>query len=652
MRIIMPGPDRAAVADGNNEPNRPPSGAPAGGATFEGYPLAARQVTNGDVAKGNIPTDASPAGSDNANAPPAPALRADQVAFLQSWQAKEKAIADFNAKNDADGGAHLQNSVYDYTKKILKQEGLDKAGWEAYPVAMNSPLDKIGADIVLVNSKTGALVFMDPTSRRLNAKTGELASAADNGKTNVPAIREPGVVDALPRWFDRGTGQLDVHQEDPAMTDRVKDFATDFRTQLHNLTSQPAPFNLKDFPLPYYGPLKDPAVQVGQIQTVIDWTGKKAAETARQGDGQGAAMLRDFGNNIKGALNFSKRTESAPLHDAVERSVNRVIADEALRRAYPALAPAATVDRPSRLLEDGSGIKADKSGTLVLNLKNPGKPGEEDVVTAGSLPDAFQKATGYWAGAQYDQKRQAEFKALLPKQAQKEIDAGHIKIEKILAEIGNDRNSFAGGGSGMDKPLISRVVTRLANQKADGLRRLINGAASEVTDPVKKEPAPAVRLATSDGKRVPPETNYGRPGSNGKWEPGQAPKPSVGKVDRPQEVAAAVGAARPVEQTEHLTAEEVEVLKWAREGLESKGKDNLNQGDREQIASFRYAEQELSKPLGNDMVKRGLVDHIRGLMGTEVKGAALSMAMISIAVLNYYQTHESQVEDTSRSKYY
>ena len=116
--------------------------------------------------------------------------------FEKSWREKEQAIEAYNSRNDSDGGAHLQNSVYSYTKMVLREQGLDKAGWEAYPVAMGSPLDSIGADIVLVNSKTGALILMDPTSRRLDPRTGERLPDSKSGKTNVPAIREPGVVDA------------------------------------------------------------------------------------------------------------------------------------------------------------------------------------------------------------------------------------------------------------------------------------------------------------------------------------------------------------------------------------------------------------------------------------------------------------------------
>jgi hypothetical protein len=662
----MPGLDNAAVSDGNNDRNQQANGR---GAAFEGYPKPYTPVT-GD---GALPYVGDRGQSVNDNGRGAdPPLRADQIAFLQSWENNSKPIVNFNNTHDADGGAHLQNSVYEYTKLVLKQQGLDKEGWAAYPTAMGSPLDKIGADIVLVNSKTGDLIFMDPTSRRLDPKTGEWLSAADNGKTNVPAIREAGVVDALPRWFERGTGALDVQQDDPLMSQKVKDFKADFSAQIHNLTSKPAPFNLKDFPIPFYGPVKDPAVGAAQIQKVIDWTGQKAGEEARQGNRIEADMLRDFGRKINGALNFTKREGSGNLTEAMDRTVNRVIADEALRRAYPDLAPPPGNQNRFQRLDGGSTIQSDKNGTLVVNLKGSGKPGPEgqdQVITAGSVTESFGKATSYWAGAQYDAARQAEFKRLLPSNVVKQIDAGKIKLDKILAQISDNRNVFAGGGAGVEKPLVGRVVARLANQKADGLRTLISGAGAEVTQPAEKQAVtvvpvkpsevqkPAATVVTgrnSEAQKPAETTNLGRPkvtAGGTDWVPGKAPAPAVGKVDLPHGAAVNGAAEKVAQPSDHLTSDEVEVLKWAREGIEAKGQANLSAEDKEAVQSYRFAERELSRPFGNDPVRTSLVGRIREMMGSEVKGGALTVAMLSVVVLNFYQEHKNDVDDPSRAKF-
>ncbi|MBS1996556.1 MAG: hypothetical protein JSS86_09610 [Cyanobacteria bacterium SZAS LIN-2] len=628
----MAGFDQGRNQEGDGKSGTPQNG---GGALLDAYMQAAQRTGER--------TERRDGTADGAPLTPMPAA---QVQFFDMWRQKERAILEYNLTKDADGGAHLQNSVYNYTKLMLKQEGLDKQGWEALPVAMNSPLDKIGADIILLNRKTGDIVFLDPTSRRLDPRTGEQSSAADNGKTNVPSLRAGGVVDALPRWFDRSTGALDTHSDNPEMHERVMEFQDRFRYQLHDLTSQPSPFNMKDFPIPSTYPVKDQAVEVQQIQKVVDWAQKKATEARQQGDIQTARMQDEFGNMLRnGALNFSKRTGSENLTSEMDRTVNRVIVEEAMHRAYPKLfKEAASGQRNFQRLEDGSDIRADKSGNLIVDLKTPGKPGDNQVITAGSLTDSFRKATSHWSGGLYDPAKKAEFYELLPKSAKKLVDSGQVKIEKIMAEIANDRNAFAAGGAGVERAFIGRVVTRMANHKAEGLRRVLEGAAHEVTAPVEATAPVAART-------VPEPTHLGRPqaGGNGRWEPGTAPKPQVGKVDLPAN-ARPGEVVKPVELPEHLTVEEVKAMQRYRQALESKG-SNINQGDREQIAGFKYAEQELSRPLNGDKNKIELVQHIRGLMGREARGAALSLAMVSVAVLQFYHAHQAEIDESQRATF-
>ncbi|MBU6450145.1 MAG: hypothetical protein KGS72_00085 [Cyanobacteria bacterium REEB67] len=750
---------------------------------LDAYGLAAREtsVGRGDQLASNDRTIIGRAGDGQA-------LSGNQQAMLGQWHADEPAILAFNARNDADGGAHLQNAVYMYARRVLKEQGLDKAGWDVYPVAMHSPLDKIGADIALINNRTGALVFMDPSSRRLDPRTGERASSSDSAKNNVPALREPGVVDALPRWFDRTTGNLELDQGDVAMNESVRQFKEDFSHQMHDLTTSPAPFNMKDFPLPYMGTKSvDQTTEVAQIQAVVDWAAKAGKESARQGDYGMARMQQEFGNALGGgALNFSKRTGSERLSTETQNAVNKVIADEALRRAYPDLARnandnSASPAKRSQVLQDGSQIKVDKENNLIVNLRNPGGAAQDQVITGGSVTDKFRAATNYWVSAQHNSERKAEFTALLPKSVQKEIANGHLKVEKILAEIGNDRNAFSGGGAGVDKPLVTRVVSRLAAFNADGLRRITTseapGNAAQATTveaakptersstPVRISPAavhqqvgrtnggdlqrpkeiipaspPSITTPTKNLAPVPapmakvetPPSHLGRPQSGtagGAWQPGVAPAPIVGKTDRPADKpvaaverpapvvggplpaaekpvpAAAKGgetviqaalqratekapenalqaamqraaiaraqkeaeaapkpvevAPRPVERgreqaerTEHLTPAELKTIERARLSLESKGQSNLSEGDKEQIASFRFAEAQLSKPLGGDPVKVGIVEHLRGLMGREARGAALSAAMLSVVLMDWYNASKPQVDDSNRSKFY
>jgi hypothetical protein len=590
------------------------------------------------------------------------ALTPDQVADVAKWHSLEPRILDYNIRTETDGGAHLQNSIFAYTRNVLKQEGLDKAGWEVFPVASQSPLDKIGADIVLLNVKTGAMAFMDPTSRRLDPVTGEPAQREDVAKTNVPPIREPGVVDALPKWFGRGMGTLNIDSEDLQMQASIKNFKDTFPDLVHHLVENP-PFNIKDFPLPSYSPVKDQKMAVDQIQAVVDWAAKSAAEARRSGDMQSAYLRQDFGKTLtSGALNFSKRTESTGLHGEMERSVNQVIAEEAFRRAYPSLAKDAPVSQRSVRLSDGSEIKADRANILVFNMRATDKSGTEAVATAGSLTDSFQKATSYWAGAQGSAERRAEFVGYLPGSVKKLIEAGKVDLAKLIAEIGHDRNVFAGGGAGIDKPLIGRVVARLGRREAE-IRGIVNGAPENTsraaaTHEVTSRPASVGEVPKEVPKTAtqPPHAHeasrYGRPvsqarsasegGEGVRWQAGQAPKPQIGRVDR---------ADKPAEVSDHLTPAEVSFIERARQAIENKGADHLNEGDKEQIRSFLFAESELAKPLGGDRTKIEIVGQIRRLMG-ETRGAVMSLAVLSTAVLSFYQANRAQADDSHRAKFY
>ena len=575
-------------------------------------------------------------------------LTPEQTADLIKWRGAEQRILDYNIRTETDGGAHLQNSIFTYTRALLKREGLDKAGWEVLPVASQSPLDKIGADIVLLNSRTGAMAFLDPTSRRLDPQTGEPAKREDVAKTNVPAIREPGVVDALPKWFSRGIGSLNVDSDDPQMQSAIINFRDSYPDQIRHLVDNP-PFNIKDFPLPSYGPVKDQKMAVDQIQAVVDWAGASAADARRTGDMQSAYMRQDFARALTaGALNFSKRTDSDGLHGEMERSVNQVIAEEAYRRAYPAGAKDLPTSSRSVRLTDGSEIKADKSNTLIFNMRAPGKPGNEAVAVAGSLTDAFQKSTNYWAGAQGSAERKAEFISYLPSSARKLIEAGKVDPMKIIAEIGNDRNVFAGGGAGVDKPLIGRVVARLGRREGE-IRSIVSGdqqaAAKEVTTPVAQQPKLVDQKPKLVDQPKPVEqSNLGRPvvtdKEGARWQAGQAPRPQVGRVDRPAEVS------------DHLTPAELSVIVNARQALESKGAESLNEGDKDQIRSFRFAEAELSKPLGGDRTKIEIVGQIRRLMGVEARGTMMSVAVLSTALLGYYQANHTAADDSKRAQFY
>jgi hypothetical protein len=155
-----------------------------------------------------------------------------------------------------------QDSVYTLLRAILTQSGLQKAGWSVYPTAIRSPLDGVGADFLLINHVTGDAHFLDATA---NAEKGQAEATRKNRQDPtkvVPALRRPGVIHFSHQYFD--FGKLDVSNPEAVQ------WARDVAAQVKDLTSQPAPFNLNDTPLP--DPLPVPMeMREQQLRTFVDW---------------------------------------------------------------------------------------------------------------------------------------------------------------------------------------------------------------------------------------------------------------------------------------------------------------------------------------------------------------------------------------------
>ena len=166
---------------------------------------------------------------ESGNIPP---ISQEKMQLLDAWRGISEQIVAFNGKQ---GGGHLQNGVYRYTQETLVKLGLDKQGWEALPAQTGSTLDMIGGDVLLVNRRTGQMELIDASSRRLDPTTGAPLSSSESQKANVPLLREQGVIDALPRWFDL-SGKVEFDQDSPEQSRRVKEFAEDFSHRIKELT--------------------------------------------------------------------------------------------------------------------------------------------------------------------------------------------------------------------------------------------------------------------------------------------------------------------------------------------------------------------------------------------------------------------------------
>ncbi len=589
-------------------------------------------------------------------------LTAEQLKMLDSWRANENAIRSSNIANSKDGGADTQNGVYKLTVEELKRQGLDKQGWEALPVQDKSPLDKIGADIVLVNRKTGDIIFLDPSSRRLDPKTGEMLRAGEGSKNNVPALRQDGVVDALSSWFDKMSGNLKTDHENPVMRDRIKTFAEDFRFQVAELTSRPAPFNLKDFPLPSplayarvpdgKGETNSNPKEIAEIKAVSQWASDKASDLSRNGDSRSASDHRSFAQTVEQALSFTVREKSSKLSEAFHRNAAKVIVEDAIAQAYPR-GPQPADGKTHVNLGEGNRIMIDKSGQLVADVMPDSKSESKYVITGGDAAEVFRSEVNKLIMVRNNPAKMQEFISSLPGSVQKKIERGEMSAVKILQKIEENRNAYSAGGAGVERPLYGRVVERLASGKVPSLRSMVEDVVPNEPKVVKPEvvkPAEVVKpVVVPEIRKVLPEpvievkerpvaaNNNEQPKS--RWD---KPAPNMGSLEN---------AASNLSQTEKnfvpLSASEVQKLREERIALEKKGQ--LTPEESHQKRALQFAERELTKA-GNEPWKADLISHLRKTMRGEARGAALGVAIIGSAALSWMVQHQGP-GDPARAKF-
>ncbi len=201
----------------------------------------------------------------------------------------------------------------------LKAEGKIAKEWNVYPTEAGSPADAIGADFVLLNSKTGEFHMLDATSN-----DSKYSKPADH---NVALMREPGLIYYEKPWFDE-MGKLRVDRsEDAPIRDKVAQFQRDLKAQLIDLTHTTSLLNLGEAPLPSVIKLEDPTAKQAQINSFISWLQGKAANSPEALD---AHQFEDFANTLKrGAGKHADKTAatqfSPELNQRVEKAAEKVV---------------------------------------------------------------------------------------------------------------------------------------------------------------------------------------------------------------------------------------------------------------------------------------------------------------------------------------
>ncbi|MBX9940433.1 MAG: hypothetical protein K2Y32_14335 [Candidatus Obscuribacterales bacterium] len=537
-------------------------------------------------------------------AAPVSEVSSEKLKLLNAWQGISEQIVSYNARQ---GGGRLQNGVYELTRQTVNSLGLERAGWQVLPVQTGSALDMIGGDILLVNRRTGRFELLDASSRRLDPSTGEFLSSAESQKTNVPAIREKGVIDALPHWFDVG-GRLEVEQSTPEHSQRVKEFAQDFRLRIQELTAanSDSPFNLKDFPLPSPTVTKDAEARSRELQAVVEWSKKNADESFRSGDRRMASDYKEFGRSIEGgALAFSARVNSSGLNDAVNKMVERIILEDAAKALYPQPKNAQGVQQVDNIShrqtgKNGTVVQVKPDGALVVTfarLAGPGGNGGPEIYSVPNVLGHFEKASQKLALSLNKPDSYGELARELPGHYRKMYEQGQLDMGKVLTIVSRFRNQFAAAGVGTERALLGHLVHRLAEREPDQIRKLAN---------------PEV-AAKEGGEKAPRLSDFGREhgGDQGRY------------ADR-------------------LSPQELQRLSQLTTDLERKG--NLSPQEKMTLESLKRASEELSRPGGGGPQNNRLVA-VRRVLSGEALNRAAGPAMIAAVVLNLYRYSNPGFED-------
>lgn len=542
-----------------------------------------------------------------------PPLSQEKLQLLDAWRGIAEQIVSFNGKQ---GGGHLQNGVYRYTQETLVKLGLDRQGWEALPAQTGSTLDMIGGDVLLVNRRTGQMELIDASSRRLDPTTGAQLSGRESQKANVPLLREQGVIDALPRWFDL-SGKVEFDQDSPEQSRRVQEFAEDFSHRIKELTRADShgPFNLRDFPLPSPTVSRDKEASSREIKAVVEWSQKNADLSWRSGERNLSANYREFGRVIEtGALAFSSRVQSSSLSDAVGRLAERIILEDAAKAIYP-VAKGGAESLPSiahrQVSKDGTVVQVKPDGALVISMRQGGN-GQPEIYSSPSVLGAFDSASKKLALAATKPEQYAELAKELPAHYRHMFEAGKLDMGKILQVVSRFRNQFAAGGVGTERALLGHLVHRLVERKPDELRRLATGAGTQTA----KGGETAVTREVDSKEAAPKLEQIGRKGD---------------------------GSANDARFSDHLSPKELARLAELQSTLEGKG--NLSPSEKETLRSLRQAQEELARPGAKTPQLNSRLAAVRRVIGLEGVNKVAGPAMIAAVVLNLYRASASEVDE-------
>lgn len=426
--------------------------------------------------------------------------------YLESIRSSAEAELRAPAKS---GGDRAQYNVYQLlNEKVLpalqKEIGPD---WKLFPSKPQSPADKVGADFLLVNTKTGEFHFVDATT--------------NTDKRNIFDLRARGVIqiaekDADPRLtgnslFDQ-FGSLKVDDENLEKREAAKALGEKVTKQIRELIKEGTPFRLGKDGTPM------PSVEVKsdeQTKAEIERLGNWAQEQGRGKESRIAELWNDMKEVVMRSFKHTEFKQAEVKSPELAKSVSRLAEQEVLKLAL-AKVKNESYNPPAEVRDQKSDVYTMRSEGLPLRLRT-----NDGLFDGGKLLDHIANARlallndkkilnglsnkelqslGVDTTPLMDGKKElkgedrvaAIDKALKDTRYKGKFEAAAAKIRTVLMQP-EVRGSIENGGSiGKGPPLIvENVIAKLRTRTADSSLGI-------VAQPPKDAPQSSERIALND----------------------------------------------------------------------------------------------------------------------------------------------------------
>lgn len=352
-------------------------------------------------------------------------------------------------------GGRVQGGVFRMVDRLITETGLANQGWVALPTAKNSGLDRIGADIVLVNRNSGDVIFMDATSRD---KTGD-------GRSRLV---ESGIVQVERNWFDPN-GNLDTENKE------ARDFRSSLAQRLERMTKPEnqggSPrLNLSEIRLPGFESTDATSREVSEFRSALE-------QAARRATPERASYIREFINRqVNVGENFAVRQSSAAsganqeLLREVGRTANNVVFNQVIASLRP------EQHRPTASSDGRRTFRPNPEMSEIIFA-----PAGRGQMTGGSPHEAIGNAVNYWLLARENSEPGRQRLAELEQRLNRRNRTSAISTDQFLENLESNRRVLTSGGLGRDKPVFIDLFSRLNSYSPEQITAITGSAANDDT---------------------------------------------------------------------------------------------------------------------------------------------------------------------------